>query len=57
MNFGAIDIMGGIVADPTLLGMGQDYQKYGVIELKKKIMTFEADGMKVTQSLDLHQGP
>jgi hypothetical protein len=42
---------------PALLGIDWAYEKYVVIDLKKETMTFESDGMKVTQPLDPYQGP
>jgi hypothetical protein len=42
---------------PTLLGIDWDYENFVVIDLKKEIMSFEEDGMKVTQPLDLYEGP
>jgi hypothetical protein len=39
------------------LGINWGYENYTIIDLKKEIMTFEVDGMKVTQPLDPYQGP
>jgi hypothetical protein len=39
------------------LGIDWAYENYIVIDIKKEIMTFEVDGMKVTQPLDPYQGP
>lgn len=37
---------------PCLLGIDWTYENYVVIDIKKELVTFEADGMKVTQPLD-----
>jgi hypothetical protein len=42
---------------PTLLGIDWAYENFSIIDLKKEIMYFELDGMKVTQPLDPYQGP
>jgi hypothetical protein len=42
---------------PTLLGIDWAYENYEVIDLKKDTMTFEADGIKVVQTLDPYVGP
>jgi hypothetical protein len=56
-NFMVIEVMGEKDPYPTLLGIYWAYDNYVVIDLKKEIMTFEADGMKVTQPIDPYQGP
>jgi hypothetical protein len=56
-DFEVIEIMGEKDPYPTLLGIDWAYENYIVIDLKKEIMTFEVDGMKVTQPLDPYQGP
>lgn len=33
------------------------FEKYAIIELKKELMTFEVEGARVIQPLDLYQGP
>jgi hypothetical protein len=40
-----------------LLGIDWAYDNYIFIDLKMEIMTFEVDGMKVTQPIDPYQGP
>jgi hypothetical protein len=57
VDFEVIEIMGEKDPYPTLLGIDWAYENFVVIDLKKEIMTFEADGMKVTQPLDPYQGP
>jgi len=42
---------------PTLLGIDWAYENFVVIDLKKEIMSFKVNGMKVTQPLDPYQGP
>jgi hypothetical protein len=41
----------------TLLGIDWAYENYAIIDLKKELMRFEADGMKVTQPLDPYRVP
>jgi hypothetical protein len=51
VDFEVKEIMG--EKDPylALLGIDLEYDNYIVIDLKKEIMIYEADGMKVTQPL------
>jgi hypothetical protein len=37
---------------PTLLGIDWDFNNSTVVDLKKRIMTFEGDGLKVITPLD-----
>jgi hypothetical protein len=39
---------------PTLLGIDWDYENLFLIDLKKETMSFEVDGMNITQPLDLY---
>jgi hypothetical protein len=55
--FEVIEIMGEKDLYPYLLGIEWAYDNYAVIDIKKELMTFEEDGMKVTQPLDPYQGP
>jgi hypothetical protein len=57
VDFEVIEIMGEKDPYPSLLGIDWAYENYVVIDLKKETMTFESDGMKVTQPLDPYQGP
>jgi hypothetical protein len=57
VDFEVIEIMGEKDPYPTLLGIDWAYENFVVIDLKKELMTFEADGMKVTQPLDPYRGP
>jgi hypothetical protein len=56
-DFEFIEIMGENDPYPTLLGIDWAYENYAIIDLTKETMTFESDGMKVTQRLDPYQGP
>jgi hypothetical protein len=56
-DFKVIKIMGDKDPYPTLLGIDWAYDNYAVIDLKKYTMTFEVDGIKVVQPLDLYVGP
>ena len=56
-DFEVIEIMGDKDPYPSLLGIDWDYDNYVVIDLKKDTMTFEVDGVKVVQPLDLYVGP
>jgi hypothetical protein len=56
-NFKFIEIMGENDPYQSFLGIDWAYENFVVIDLKKEIMSFEGDGMKVTQPLDLYQGP
>lgn len=46
-NFEVIEIMGEKGPCPTLLGINWACDKYGLIDLKKKTMTFESDRVRV----------
>jgi hypothetical protein len=56
-DFEVIEIMGEKDPYPALLGIDWAYENFVVIDIKKELMTFEADGMKVTQPLDPYRGP
>ena len=56
MDFELIEIMEGIDDYPTLLGMKCDYENYWLIDLKNRMMIFEANDVRETQPLDPHQG-
>jgi hypothetical protein len=56
-DFEVIKIMGDKDPYPALLGIYWAYDNYAVIDLKKDTMTFEADGIKVVQPLDLYVSP
>jgi hypothetical protein len=56
-DFEVIKIMGDKEPYPALLGIDWAYDNYAVIDLRKDTITFEADGIKVVQPLDLYAGP
>lgn len=56
-EFEVIDIMGDKDPYPALLGIDWAYENYDVIDLKKELMIFEAEGKRVIQPLDPYQGP
>jgi hypothetical protein len=57
VDFEVIEIMGD--GDPylALLGIDWDYENYDIIGLKRDTMMFEADGVKVIQTLDPYMVP
>jgi hypothetical protein len=57
VDFEVIEIMGEKDPYPALLGIYWAYENYVIIGLKNETMTFEFDGMKVTQPLDPYRGP
>jgi hypothetical protein len=57
IDFEVIEIMGDKDPYPSLLGIDWAHENYVVIDLKKDTMTFEADGIKVVQPLNLYVGP
>jgi hypothetical protein len=56
-DFEVIEIIGEKDQYLALLDIDFAYENYVFIDLKKEIMNFEADGMKVNQPLDPYQGP
>ena len=40
-----------------LLGINWAFENYAIIDLKKELMIFEDGEVRVTQHLDLYQGP
>ena len=40
----------------ALLGIDQEFENYAIINLKKELMTFSVEGVRVIQPLDLNQG-
>jgi hypothetical protein len=57
VEFEFIEIMEDKGPNHTLLGIDWAYENYAVIDLKKDTMTFEANGIKLVQPLDLYVGP
>jgi hypothetical protein len=55
--FEVIEIMGEKDPYPTFLGIDWAYDNYAIIDLKKELMIFEADGVKFIQPLDPYEGP
>jgi hypothetical protein len=53
VDFEFIEIMGENDPYLALLVIDLDYENYDITDLKKETMTFELDGMRVTQPLDL----
>lgn len=56
-NFEVINIMGDKDPYLALLGIDWDIEDYVVIDLKREIMTFEVDEVRVIQPLNPYQGP
>ena len=56
-EFKVIDIMGDKDPYLVLLRIDWTYENYVVIDLKKELMIFEVEGMRVIQPLDPYQGP
>ena len=52
IEFEVIDIMGDKDPYPTLLGNDWACENYVVIDMKKELMIFEAEGIRVIQPLD-----
>lgn len=52
-----IDIMGDKYSYPVLLGIDWANENYVVIYLKKELMIFEVEGLRVIHMLDPYQGP
>jgi hypothetical protein len=56
VDFKVIEIMGDKEPYLALLGIDWEYENYVVIDLKRDTVTFDANGIKVVQSLDLYLG-
>jgi hypothetical protein len=57
VDFEVIEIMGDKEPYPALISIDWAYDNYVVTDLKKDTMTFEADGIKLVQPLDMYVGP
>jgi hypothetical protein len=57
VDFEVIEIMGDKDPYLDLLGIDWAYDNYVIIDPKRDTMTFEVDGIKVVQPLDLGLGP
>lgn len=55
--FKVFDIMGDEDPYPALLDIDWAYKNYAIIDLKKGLMIFELEGVRVIQPLNLYQGP
>lgn len=56
-EFEVIDIMGDKDPCLALLGIDWAYENYVIIDLKKELMVFEAEGLRVIQPLHPYRGP
>jgi len=56
-KFEVIDIMGDNDLYPALLGIDWGYENYVFIDMKKELVIFEAEGIRVIQPLDPYQEP
>jgi hypothetical protein len=57
VDFEVIEILGDKDPYPALLKIVWAYNNYDIIDLNKDTMTFEEDGIKVVQPLDLYLHP
>jgi hypothetical protein len=55
-NFEVIDIVDDSCPYPMLLGIDWDFNNSTMVDLKKRCMTFERDGLRVFAPLDLDEG-
>jgi hypothetical protein len=55
-NFKVIDIVNDSCPYPMLLGIDWAFNNLTVVDLKKRRMTFEGDGVRVITSLDPDEG-
>jgi hypothetical protein len=55
-DFEVIDIVDDICPYPVLLGINWDLKNYTVVDLKKRRMEFEGDGLRVIVPLDPDEG-
>jgi hypothetical protein len=56
VDFEVIEIVDDSCPYPALLGIDWDFNNLIVIDLKKRRMTFEGNGIKVIAPLDLDEG-
>jgi hypothetical protein len=56
VDFKVIEIVDDSCPYPTLLGIDWDFNNSIVVDLKKRRMTFEGDGLRVIAPLDLDEG-
>jgi hypothetical protein len=56
-DFQVIEIVDDICPHPMLLGIDWDFNNLNVVDLKKRRMTFEGNGLKLIAPLDPNEGP
>jgi hypothetical protein len=56
VDFEVIDIVVDSCPYPALLGIDLSFNNSTLVDLKKRRMTFEGDGLRVIASLDLDEG-
>jgi hypothetical protein len=57
VDFEVIEIVDDIFPYPALLGIDWAFNNYIVVDLKKRRMTFEGDGLRVIAPLDPDEVP
>jgi hypothetical protein len=57
VDFEVIEIVDDSYPYPTFLGIDWAFDKSIVVDLKKRRMTFERDGLRVIAPLDTDEGP
>jgi hypothetical protein len=57
VDFEVIEIVDDSFPYPTLLGIDWDFNNSTMVDLKKRRMTFEGDGLRVIAPLDPDEGP
>jgi hypothetical protein len=57
VDFEVIEIVDEICPYPTLLGIDWAFNNYTIVDLKKRRMMFEGDGIRVIAPLDPDEGP
>ena len=55
-NFEVIEIVDDSCPYPALLGIDWDFNNLTVVDLKKRRMTFEGDGLRFIEPLDPDEG-
>jgi hypothetical protein len=56
LDFEVIKIVDDSYPYPTLLGIDWDFDNLTIIDLKKRRMAFEGDGLRIISPLDLDEG-
>jgi hypothetical protein len=56
-DFEVIEIVDDSFPYPAMLGIDGAFNKSTVVDLKKRCMTFERDGLRVIAPLDSDEGP